>query len=236
MGEGAPSGRNHTAVWTGTEMSLGRRVPYLTAARSFMTLCLASPKSISVFGAVAERVVDAGVAGGQAALQHDDVRRLPDVEHGHAVDRACRDRRARRGSRCRSHRSPSRRRCRELVVDLVQLLDDLVRHAGLGEKHVHVSGKAARDGVDRVADVDAARGQRIADLAHRVLRLRDRHAVAGDDDDGLRRRQELGDFLHVGLARGAAGARCGPVRRRLRLGAESAEDDVDASSGSSPRT
>ena len=39
--------------------------------------------------------------------------------------------------------------------------------------------------MDRVLDVDALALEQVGELAHLVLRLRDRQAVAGDDDDRL---------------------------------------------------
>jgi hypothetical protein len=81
---------------------------------------------------------------------------------------------------------------REVLVDLVHLEDDVVGHLGLGEQHVHVPGHAARDRVDREAHVDALLAQQLGDLVDRVLRLRDRHAVARHDDDALRLAQQLG--------------------------------------------
>src|SRR5213083_2327524 len=51
---------------------------------------------------VEERVVEAGIAGGHAALVDDDGARLGDVEDRHAVDRAA------RSTACRSSTSPRR--------------------------------------------------------------------------------------------------------------------------------
>ena len=69
----------------------------------------------------------------------------------------------------------------ELGVDLVQVGDQVVRHAGLGEQHVHVAGHAAGHRMDRELHLHAALDQQLAQLPHLVLRLRDRHAVAGHD-------------------------------------------------------
>ena len=67
--------------------------------------------------------------------------------------------------------------------------------------------------------------EQLRDLVERILRLRDGHAVAGDDDDLLRVEQELGglggrDALHLAGRLRSAG------RRRAFLGAEAAEDDA----------
>ena len=70
--------------------------------------------------------------------------------------------------------------------------------------------------------VDAALGQLIVELAHLVLRLRHRHAVAGHDDDAIGVGQELGDVLRRRALGGLRFARRG---RRLHL-AERAEQHV----------
>ena len=44
---------------------------------------------------------------------------------------------------------------REVVVDLLHLEHDVVRHLGFGEQHVHVPGQAAGDRVDGEAHVGA---------------------------------------------------------------------------------
>ena len=44
---------------------------------------------------------------------------------------------------------------REVLVDLVHLEHDVVRHVGLGQQHVHVAGHAAGNRVDAEAHVDA---------------------------------------------------------------------------------
>ena len=66
----------------------------------------------------------------------------------------------------------------EVVVDLVHLEDDVVRHLGLGEQHVHVPGQPAGHRVDAEAHLDPALAQLAGQVGDRVLRLRDGHAVA----------------------------------------------------------
>ena len=132
---------------------------------------------------VEQLVLDTGETGAHRALEEDDLLRLGDLEDRHAVDR-----RARRGLRRRVHdvvRADDEDHVRglELGVDLVHLLERLVRHVRLGEQHVHVAGHAAGDRVDAVDDVDAPGLEHLGQLADRVLRLRDREAVAGHDDD-----------------------------------------------------
>ncbi len=76
---------------------------------------------------------------------------------------------------------------RELAVDVFQFEDFVVGHVGFGEQHVHVARHAARDRVDGVLHFDAFLLQLVRHFVQRVLRLRDRHAVARHDDDLTRR-------------------------------------------------
>ena len=153
---------------------------------------------------VEQRVFDAGVAARHPALEHDAGLRFPDFEDGHAVDRARRiveragiddvvgadhDRDIGLG---------------EVVIDLFHLDHDVVRHARFGEQHVHVTGQPSGDRMDGEADVDAALAQQLGDVEHRILRLRDGHAVAGDDDDAL---GACSSSCAVSAARDAAGPR-----------------------------
>ena len=70
----------------------------------------------------------------------------------------------------------------EVVVDVVELEDQVVGHAGLGQQHVHLAGHAAGHRVDRELDVDPGRLQQLDELVELLLGLRRRQAVAGHDD------------------------------------------------------
>ena len=72
---------------------------------------------------------------------------------------------------------------------------DVYGHVGFGEQHVHVAGHAAGDRVDRVLDLDAFLLELVGQLADRVLRLRDRHPVAGDDDHFVGVGEHRGDVV-----------------------------------------
>ena len=74
---------------------------------------------------------------------------------------------------------------RHLRVDVVHLDEPVVGDVRLGQQHVHVARHAAGDRMDRELHVDAALGELVVEIAHAMLRLRDRHAVAGDDDDAV---------------------------------------------------
>ena len=60
---------------------------------------------------------------------------------------------------------------------------------------------AAGDGMDRVLDVDALLLEQLGELAHVVLRLRDREPVARHDDDLAREGELHGDVLGASSAR-----------------------------------
>jgi hypothetical protein len=72
-------------------------------------------------------------------------------------------------------------RCLELGVDVVHVVDEVVRHAGFGQQHVHVARHAARHRVDRELHLHPAVDQELDELPDLVLRLRHRHAVARHD-------------------------------------------------------
>ena len=88
-----------------------------------------------------------------------------------------------------------------------------------------MSRHAARDGMDRVADVDALRLEELGELTHVVLCLRDGEAVPGDDDDAARERELDGDVVGGGRPHGAAVVDARPAGARLHL-AERAEQHV----------
>src|SRR5438094_931372 len=106
------------------------------------------------------------------------------------------------------------------------LLELRIRDVRLGEEDVHVSGHAARDRMDRVGDLDALLLEQVRELAHVVLGLRDREAVAGDEDDLVGVGEHDRDVLRRGGADAPAVARRGSLRRPGRDLAESAEEDV----------
>ena len=98
----------------------------------------------------------------------------------------------------------------------------LVIHIGFGQKHIHVTGHAARHGMNGVIDLGASGFQGVGQLFDLVLGLGQGHAVAGHDDHVLGRGQQLGDFSVLlrgglsglrglgGLGRGRFGGGCRP--------------------------
>jgi hypothetical protein len=76
--------------------------------------------------------------------------------------------------------------------------------------------------MDRELHVDAALGQLVVELVHAVLRLRDRHPVAGNDHDAIGVREDVGDVLRRRALHGLRLARAGG---RLHL-PERAEEHV----------
>jgi diguanylate cyclase (GGDEF)-like protein/PAS domain S-box-containing protein len=141
---------------------------------------------------VEERIVHAGVAGGHAALHDDRGLGLPDFQHRHAGDRAGRVVLRRRVHDVVGADHHGDVGGREVVVELVHFQHDVVGHLGFGQQHVHVAGHAPRHRMDAEADVDALLAQVLGDLVHRVLGLRHRHAVAGNDDHALGLLQQFG--------------------------------------------
>ena len=111
----------------------------------------------------------------------------------------------------------------ELGVDVLHLAQRGVGDVGLGEQHVHVARHAAGHRVDRVLDLDPARLEQLRELAHRVLRLRDRQAVARHDDHARGIRKLDRRIVDTELPDGAALA---ARRHRAFAAAESAGDDV----------
>ncbi len=108
-----------------------------------------------------------GEAGVHRALEDDHALGLVDVEDRHPVDR-------RGGVRVRGRvrhvvGADHERHvgAAELRVDVVHLLELVVRHVGLGEQDVHVAGHAAGDRVDRVLDLDAALLELVGELLAR---------------------------------------------------------------------
>ena len=99
-------------------------------------------------------------------------------------------------------RSPEPRRTRELRVDVIHLDHLFVRHIGFGQEHVHVPGHASSHRVDGVLHFRVVPlGQQFGKFLHHMLRLRDRHAVAGNNDDFPPRPRPsplLRDLTHFG--------------------------------------
>src|SRR5699024_4482588 len=139
-------------------------------------------------------------AGGHGALEHDHVGGFPHVQDGHAGDRAARVLGGIRVDGVVGADHQDDVGVGEVVVDLVELHDDVVRHLGLGQQHVHVPGQTPGDRVHGKAHVHAAVPQGAGQVSDRVLRLGHGHAVAGGDDHRVRAGQQLGRALDVDLA------------------------------------
>ena len=84
---------------------------------------------------------------------------------------------------------------RQIAVDVVHFDQLVVGNVGFGEQHVHVAGHASGDGMDAEVDVDAALGEGVVEFADFVLRLRDGHAVAGNDDHFAGGGENAGGFF-----------------------------------------
>ena len=113
----------------------------------------------------------------------------------------------------------------EVVVDLVHLLEPVVRHVRLGQEDVHVAGHASGDRVDGELDVDAPGDEQVHELANRALRLCHGHAVAGHDDHALAVRHQDGGILGADLAQLLLAL--GTGGRLAAAGTEPGEEDVE---------
>src|SRR5206468_2803657 len=85
----------------------------------------------------------------------------------------------------------------EVAVDVVHLAQLLVRHLRLGQQDVHVARHPAGDRVDGVVDLHAAALQFVDQVPQSVLRLGDRQAVPGHDDDPVGVPEQDGDVLRA---------------------------------------
>ena len=83
-----------------------------------------------------------------------------------------------------------------------------------------MTGHAARDGMDGVVDIDAARGEQIGELAQRGLRLRDREAVARHEDDLVGVAEHDRDVVGTSRAHWALFPRAATTLGRAREGTE----------------
>ena len=218
--------------WQGRARALGApggcESCWRRASRMASTFFLASPNSIQSGGMEEQRVFDAGIARGHAALHDDAGLRLPDLKHRHAVDRA-----------------------RWIVVeragvdDVVGADDEddvgpgksaLIRPFRARRRRAPWLRRAARSCAqaggqrrgDGEADGAAALAQKLRDLVKRILGLGHRHAVAGNDDDALASR--MSSAVSAAVTTGPSDP-CVFVALALAgaflVGAEAAEDDVD---------
>ncbi len=73
----------------------------------------------------------------------------------------------------------------ESFVDVLHLVEFIVRDVDLGEEHVHVTRHTPGDGVDGELHVLAFRLEFRHQLFDNRLRLRQSHAVTGHDNDAL---------------------------------------------------
>ena len=89
----------------------------------------------------------------------------------------------------------------------------VVGDVGFGQQHVHMAGHAAGHGMDRELDFDAALGRACREFADLVLRLRDGHAVSGNDDHACARLRECA-AASSGLRRPHGLAAAAPRRGR----------------------
>ena len=143
----------------------------------------ASPKSISVLSAKYSSFSMPAKPGIHRTLDGEHDLRLVGVDDGHAEDRAVLVEPRRRIDDVVGADDERHVAARHLGVDVVHLDQPVVGNLRFGQQHVHVAGHAAGDRMDGELHVDAALRQLLVEIVHPVLRLRDGHAVSGNDDD-----------------------------------------------------
>ncbi len=99
----------------------------------------------------------------------------------------------------------------KLAIDVLQLEHLVIVDARLGQQHVHVPGHAARHRVDGELHLDALLLKQIGHFAQRMLGLRHRHAVAGNDNDALGLLEHEGRVFGTALLVGALFLRLAPA-------------------------
>mmetsp|Transcript_52380 Transcript_52380/g.159181 ORF Transcript_52380/g.159181 Transcript_52380/m.159181 type:complete len:266 (-) Transcript_52380:254-1051(-) len=131
------------------------------------------------------RVLDVRVAARHGPLHEDGLLGLPHLQDGHARDRAILVLLGGAVGDVVGADDHADVGLLEIRVDLIHLQHPFVRHAGLGQQHIHLAGHAARHWVDAEAALDVVRAERGREVGDGALRARNSHAVAGDDDHGL---------------------------------------------------
>mmetsp|Transcript_152256 Transcript_152256/g.369774 ORF Transcript_152256/g.369774 Transcript_152256/m.369774 type:complete len:257 (+) Transcript_152256:169-939(+) len=148
---------------------------------------------------VEDGVVQVRVAAAHGPLAEDHLLGAPDLNHGHAPDRATFNL-LRRGV----HHVIGADDEHQVVglhvrIHLVHLHDPLMRNAGLGQQHVHLSWHAACHGVDSKLEVDLMAVADGRNVSHRSLSMRHRHAVPWNNKDLLGVRDHLRNCGNAGL-------------------------------------
>mmetsp|Transcript_24553 Transcript_24553/g.75848 ORF Transcript_24553/g.75848 Transcript_24553/m.75848 type:complete len:336 (-) Transcript_24553:503-1510(-) len=178
-----------------------------------------------VVGFVEDGVFGAGVAATHGSFQEDGLLRFPDLDHRHTGDDGVGVLDGGGVDGIVGADDEGDVRVREVVVDLVHFVDDVVGDAGFGEEDVQLARHPSGDGVDGEAGLDALVVEGLGDVGDGVLGLGDGEAVAGDDDDARRIGEELGGGVDVDFGVGAhVDGALG--RSRPGDGAVAAEDDV----------
>src|SRR5690242_17957433 len=152
---------------------------------------------------IEQRVVDTRETVAHAPLEDDDVLRTVDIENRHAVDRTRRIVARGRINDIVGADDQHDIGLRKLTIHLVHLQQLIVRNVRLGEQHVHVTGHAASDRVNRVLHVHAALLEISRQLAYCVLRFSDGESVSGHDNHVPRISERNGSILRGRLPNAA---------------------------------
>lgn len=146
---------------------------------------------------VEHRVRHIRIATRHPPLHDDGILALPRMQDRHTLDRASLLQRDRVDRVIRADYQGQIRLC-EVIIDLVHLEHNVIRHASLRQKHIALSWHPTCNGVDSEPDADAFGTQEGDDVGDCILRFGNGHAVTYYDDDGLGGCQEVGGFFHRG--------------------------------------
>ena len=154
---------------------------------------------------------------------------LIDIEHRHAVDRCALSLTGGRIEDIIGSDHDHEVGVLKVVIDPLHLEEVIVRHIRLGEEDIHMARHTTGDGMDGKANFGAIAAKRVSELLHLMLRLRERHTIAGDDDHLLRIVEDLregGLLLSCRSSRGSGGG-CSLGGSFLpRRGSGLAEEDI----------
>jgi len=133
------------------------------------------------------------VTATHGSLAKDDLLGAPHLNDRHAVDGAALHGLGRGIRNIVSADNHAHVNIAHLGVDLVHLLDDIIRHIGLSEQHIHLSRHAAGDGVDAELDSLAHALALAEHIRHGHLGTTGSHTITRDDENLVGVSQKLGD-------------------------------------------
>jgi hypothetical protein len=125
-----------------------------------------------------ERVVNVSVSSTHRTLVDNHVLSTPDLQHRHTCNGTFGVLQSRGVDDIISTNDQHHVHFREVVIDFLHLLDDVVRNANFGQKNVHLTRHTTGNGVDGEPHVDFVFDEMLGEFSDRVLSLCDSHSVA----------------------------------------------------------